>query len=1080
MLSFISFTTPRVKTGYKTFGKAAGASCKEGGGRGAGGGMLHLGSHADLLANSEHARQNSVREIISARVSRASVAKSKELEYDLAWPAKSHRKIEGEAKSDARAAPATNAVPQTPANKGLVGMSAAAECKLAKGDLENASTSPDESTAKARANEPQIGTTTTPGWWAISVKVVRAYGLAKAHDGLFSKSDPYVQVLLDGKCIFLTGVVTRNLNPVWNHQYDFDLSTSQINSASIPPERILYGRSLEFRVYDEDIRLRKSAAPTFLGRVKFDGVDLLNLCEKGRRGGNVKRTLEADSNFSLSGSPIKNPVKVKSMDDIVQHNSKEGELIARSKSNTSLAEREASLIRLVKPKGKLEVHACLRFMSGVSKEFHTTRHMLQNDARAKSWPREDCEEEYLNSAKGLTLESLSGKVGIDLAAGVGESKLKSPLMTLQGQQTSDNSSRLRDRFRKMVANTRSPRTPKMALVARLEMRDADRKRVIDEIERENQVLQMELRLLLRVGISVLLLWHFSSWWYWETDSLSLTEWIKGHFSNLITFVFSILLLYLARQALYSFRFEEISTTRERKLMQVENAHSETKRLWNRVNSSTKKVQKTSKMNNASSNVKKRPSLDSSLQTMSKSHNSTSKSSKLTRHSLTIVQQRAVIRDSVLDAASLNSSTVEAQAQEVEQKSKNAIANACSTHGELLKDAYKENKMSYDSKFLKNWRGGDLGDSYLVLSTNETEALDNLIDRIKHLSKFYPYLDRLTALRYLRARDGNVDEAEKMFRKMVAWYDINNIANISVDPLPRVSRKGSKYEALPFYPGGIAGRDRDGDPVLWGRQGLVDTQTLLRRYNIKELQLEAVRRYESVLRIHRDDAAEVGEFLEGGPKRAHFQVTAILDVKGLGFKHMDPYGFKCLKQVQDLARDYYPELLKRALIVRPPRIFSMVWAAIKWFIDPKTRDKIVIASGTDEEILSIIEEHIEKKYIPDYLGGSMITRPLKEEFSARIQEEKKSPRKTILTSQNEDKNSQALSGEEKSNDIEIYEDSWVEGWQEDEAGNKVVFRATISEGGIVPSKLHRHTKYKRQMTPGEETLMPGNYMLSKYY
>eukprot|EP00946_MAST-07B_sp_MAST-7B-sp1_P000546 g546.t1 len=364
---------------------------------------------------------------------------------------------------------------------------------------------------------------------------------------------------------------------------------------------------------------------------------------------------------------------------------------------------------------------------------------------------------------------------------------------------------------------------------------------------------------------------------------------------------------------------------------------------------------------------------------------------------------------------------------------------------------------YDPSALDAWRGTNLGDPYLKsITSSEERGLNLLVARIKHLGKFYPYLDRLTALRFLRARDGNVDMAEEMFRKTVAWYDANNIAEISRDPCARITGMGQTFDALPFYPGGQAGRDRDGDPVLWGRQGLVDPMTLLRRYSILELQREAVRRYETVLRMHRDDAAARGEFSEGSTgSKAHFQLTAILDVKGLGWKHTDSYGFKVLKQIQDLARDHYPELLKRALIVRPPRVFSIIWAAIKWFIDPKTRDKVVIASGSDAEILGIIEQHIERKYIPDYLGGDMVTRGLDAERLSKSDIE--------------------TSGVEEKQPKES-EEEWIEGLQDDGK----TFKATISAGGVVPSSLFRFSKYKREHTPGKEVMLPGDPTLSKYH
>lgn len=57
------------------------------------------------------------------------------------------------------------------------------------------------------------------------------------------------------------------------------------------------------------------------------------------------------------------------------------------------------------------------------------------------------------------------------------------------------------------------------------------------------------------------------------------------------------------------------------------------------------------------------------------------------------------------------------------------------------------------------------------------------------------------------------------------------------------------------------------------------------------------------------------------------------------------------------------------IVNAPMLFSGIWAAIKPWIDEKTRNKIVIiGSGFKEKLLEIIDP----ENLPEFLGGSSKT------------------------------------------------------------------------------------------------------------
>jgi hypothetical protein len=293
------------------------------------------------------------------------------------------------------------------------------------------------------------------------------------------------------------------------------------------------------------------------------------------------------------------------------------------------------------------------------------------------------------------------------------------------------------------------------------------------------------------------------------------------------------------------------------------------------------------------------------------------------------------------------------------------------------------------------------DPYLIMEEEEEQALKPLIRNVKHLKKYYKHTDRLTLLRFLRARKGDVELAELMFRHMVAWWDTMNIEEkISSNPLA-------------YYPGGICGRDRDGDPVTWGRYGAVDPASVLKSYHVDVVQNEVARRYATVHHLHREEARRLNEPIEGVEK-SHHRLTGILDVKGLGWKHTGMDGLAALKLVLKIPSLFFPETLKRAIIVRPPFYFYPIWKIVQLFLDSRTVQKIVVVTGNN--CLEAVEKFVSRDQIPDWLGGDMITRGLEEE-----------------------------------DPINWASDDWVDGIQSDGVSR----RATMSIGGTLPKHKEKH-------------------------
>lgn len=101
-----------------------------------------------------------------------------------------------------------------------------------------------------------------------------------------------------------------------------------------------------------------------------------------------------------------------------------------------------------------------------------------------------------------------------------------------------------------------------------------------------------------------------------------------------------------------------------------------------------------------------------------------------------------------------------------------------------------------------------------------------------------------------------------------------------------------------------------------------------------------------------------------------QITSIVDLHGVGVKHMKSTIYKFLKQLAQINQSYYPEFLGRLLIINAPSAFSVAWKMIRPWLADRVRAKISIHNNIPyNELLSLIDkENLPKEY------GGMCTCP----------------------------------------------------------------------------------------------------------
>jgi hypothetical protein len=222
-------------------------------------------------------------------------------------------------------------------------------------------------------------------------------------------------------------------------------------------------------------------------------------------------------------------------------------------------------------------------------------------------------------------------------------------------------------------------------------------------------------------------------------------------------------------------------------------------------------------------------------------------------------------------------------------------------------------------------------------------------------------DLVTMLRYLRARKGDVDAAASMYRISMKWREDTLLESGFRDGTidDSLHQRFSSY----WPPIGLMGRDKEGDAIYWIRVGAAEIGSLL------EPPMEFLYRHEvfTLTRIVQALEELSQRQMTSQPLgRPVLYMTVVVDCSDLTLKHVSPKAALKYKQIVRLAEDYYPEMIKRVLVVRAPWFFNQGWSVVSRFFDEGTRNKfsVVKTAQTREALAKVMDEH----WIPQELGG----------------------------------------------------------------------------------------------------------------
>ncbi|KAM3302674.1 phosphatidylinositol/phosphatidylcholine transfer protein SFH13 [Capsicum chacoense] len=244
----------------------------------------------------------------------------------------------------------------------------------------------------------------------------------------------------------------------------------------------------------------------------------------------------------------------------------------------------------------------------------------------------------------------------------------------------------------------------------------------------------------------------------------------------------------------------------------------------------------------------------------------------------------------------------------------------------------------------------------VRDAKEENAVCELRQRLLERNLLPPrHDDYHTLLRFLKARDLNVEKTIPMWEDMLKWRK-----EFGADTVLQDFFFEELEEVLQFYPQGYHGVDREGRPVYIERLGQANPNKLMRITTIDRYLKYHVQEFERALH-EKFPACSIAA------KRRIFSTTTILDVQGLGMKNFTRTAASLLSAIAKIDNNYYPETLHRMFIVNAgPGFKKMLWPTAQKFLDAKTIAKIQVL---DPKSLGKLLEVIDPSQLPDFLGGS---------------------------------------------------------------------------------------------------------------
>ena len=225
-----------------------------------------------------------------------------------------------------------------------------------------------------------------------------------------------------------------------------------------------------------------------------------------------------------------------------------------------------------------------------------------------------------------------------------------------------------------------------------------------------------------------------------------------------------------------------------------------------------------------------------------------------------------------------------------------------------------------------------------MDEQQTIALEQMRAEFSTEPGYGMAMNDATLLRYLRARNFDVDKSKAMLRETLNWRRDFGVENMHEwkDVIAIENSPGKMY---------VRGYDKDVHALIYMKPRLENTND--HDGNIKHLVYTLEK---AVACMSSNTTAE--------------KLCLLIDYEGYSLRNAPP--MKTSMETLTILQNHYPERLFRAYMIRPPWIFHAFFNMISPFIDPVTKNKIAMVSGSN--IKEKLVETIDPVVLEEELGG----------------------------------------------------------------------------------------------------------------
>ncbi len=189
---------------------------------------------------------------------------------------------------------------------------------------------------------------------------------------------------------------------------------------------------------------------------------------------------------------------------------------------------------------------------------------------------------------------------------------------------------------------------------------------------------------------------------------------------------------------------------------------------------------------------------------------------------------------------------------------------------------------------------------------ESECLDQFVEELSEEPgvRGGDVADEKKLLRFLKARNFNLDKAREMYLKHLKWRQAWDVDNILFEEFPE------RAQLLQCFPQGYHMCDRQGRPIYIQYLGGINIHKILSFTDEETIVKLFIQEYEKFAHYKLPACSEAqGKLIENS--------LNIMDVKGVSLKMLTRESQRIMKKITGFTQDNYPEMMGNCIIINAP-------------------------------------------------------------------------------------------------------------------------------------------------------------------